>query len=212
MWQKFLSLFARLTFVAPRGQPVERPPRGKPAYPELEADGIGLATAIGVVSMRSVWLEAGLVDLMGAVGKLSYARARALFYSTVAAKARLDMIRSLIALSGIPPGVALATTKALDKAARLFDRRNEFMHGGIRKVRGRRHLVTYKTATERPYRSRPVNEAEIWLLADELAALTLSLDELAQDIRFPVARGSWSGKYPASAMPIRPPKKYDNST
>ncbi|PHY12522.1 hypothetical protein CSW58_12040 [Caulobacter sp. B11] len=165
--------------------------------PELQGEGLEICTAIGVLTLAAVSLEKSLVNLLSALGKISFERSRSLFYSTVSAKARLDMTRSQIEHSGVPDGVKRAATKALDKAKKLTDRRNEIIHGDIQtNTLGRFTLTSRMTATAKPIRQRLITSSEVWELADEYATLFDYMDELSSDISFPLMRNSWTGKYP----------------
>lgn len=181
----------------------------KPSYLKFEEPGRELLTAIGAVTVIAVWAEAELIWLLAGLGQMRFNRARALFYSTASAKARLDMIRALIPQSGVPEGVAYATAKVLDKAAALADRRNELMHGQISEDEvhpGAMFIITRKTATSQPRRSRSIKAAEVWTLTQEYGELMRSLGDLSNDISFPASRDAWRGKYPPPP-PKAPPQK-----
>lgn len=173
------------------------------AYLEIKDDAREFLTGVGLVAYSAVLIEHDLIWLLAGLAKVRFERARALFYSTSSAKARLDMIRSQVALSGIPAGMQEAVKKALDQSSGLADRRNELLHGELVGEMGEdgslpkaMMLRIRKTATQRPVRDRPVSTTDVWRLVEDYSELSLLLTELSEDIRAPHSRGSWQGKYP----------------
>jgi hypothetical protein len=164
-----------------------------PRHREMEVYGNDILIALGVVSLRAGHLEDYLAHFMSAISGISIHRAMAILYSTQNAKARLDMIRSLLQYSGFSEERTRFATALLNRAQKLANRRNDFIHGQfmISRTGGdpppppKAVLIHRKTATTTPFKSRPIKAHEIDKLADDYETLRQELWNFYVDVTGP---------------------------
>jgi hypothetical protein len=158
--------------------------------PEVNGWGDEIVTALGALVIRASQHEAALVSLFCAIADTSRRQAGAIFYASVNAKARLDTMRALVAVSDFLPSRRLKIIGFLDRAKDLADRRNIYIHSehALANYQGgdappRPVMTQYQSATKKLVTRRQLDLDHLHLLLDQYQAFNRDALGFATDLR-----------------------------
>jgi hypothetical protein len=99
--------------------------------------------AFGVLMVRANLMDRSLIRVFSAISGMHILRAEAAYYSTLAFKARCDLIRSLVPFAPIDDKLKKDIFDTLDKASSVAGRRNDLVHANWSFEKDRFTAATY---------------------------------------------------------------------
>jgi len=141
--------------------------------------------SFGLLMVRANLVERSLIRLLHALSGMPLGKAESLFYSTVAGKARIDMIRALIAPS--LPEVENAPLKedaleALDRAGKVMSRRNALVHGHWAFKGNHFEVTSFQPNLKHPYTTFTATAKSIMELATDYRSVGMLIEMAANSL------------------------------